>query len=103
LDSHGQQFSNKDLEELAKELSQQEEEEREDEEPPLNHMQTSDTQNILTDMETLTDVLCDNDHDWERSAEVKMIVMVPIGTLFWGSQRKKKGNLNSQHCMLSSK
>jgi hypothetical protein len=61
-----------DLEELAEELSQQEEEEKEkDEEPPLNHMKTSDIQNILSDMEILNDEPCDNDHNRERSAKVK--------------------------------
>jgi predicted transcriptional regulator len=55
------------LEELAKELSQPEEGEKEkDKEPLLNHTKTSDIQNILSDMETLTDEFCDNDHDWEQ-------------------------------------
>jgi len=65
LDGNGQQFSNKDFEELAKELSQQEEENAKDEEPPLNHMKTCNIPNILSDMETLNDELWDNDHDWE--------------------------------------
>lgn len=70
MDGDGRQFSNKDFEEVAKELRQQEEEKEnaKDEEPPLNHMKTSDTQNILSDMETLNDELWDNDHDWEWSA-----------------------------------
>jgi len=52
---------------MAKELSQQAEddEKEKDEEPPLNHMKTSNIQNILSDMETLTDELCDNDHKWK--------------------------------------
>jgi len=48
LDGHGQQLSNEDLEEMAKELSPQEEEEkRKDEEPLLKCMKTSNLQHIL--------------------------------------------------------
>jgi hypothetical protein len=36
LDNPGQQLSNEDVEELAKELSQQKEEEKKNEEPPPN-------------------------------------------------------------------
>ena len=63
---HVQQLSNEDLEEMAKELSQQKEEENEkDEEPPLKCMKTSNLQCILSAMETLTDEICDNAHSWE--------------------------------------
>jgi len=71
LDGHGKQFSNKDFEEVVKGLSQQEEEENtKDEEPPLNHMKTSNIKNILSDIETLSDQLWENDHEWGRSAKV---------------------------------
>jgi hypothetical protein len=108
LDSHGQQFSNKDLEELAKEQSQQEEEEEEeeveenekDEEPPLNHMKTSDIQNILSDMETLIDELCDNDHDWKQSAKVKRTVIVSTGPYFEVlKERKRKSQQSTLHAL----
>jgi len=66
LNSHGQQLS-KDLEELDTELSQQKEREseKEDEKPLPKCMKMSDVQHILSAMDTLTDELCDNDHDWE--------------------------------------
>jgi hypothetical protein len=34
-------------------------------------MKTSDLQHSFSAMETLTDELCDNDHDWEQNAKVK--------------------------------
>jgi predicted Zn-ribbon and HTH transcriptional regulator len=80
LDSHRQQHSITDLKELAKELSQQREEEKEkDKDPPLNCTKTSDLQRILSAMDTLSDELCDTDHNWERSAKVKRSKMVSIG------------------------
>jgi type I site-specific restriction endonuclease len=80
LDSHGQQHSNADLKELAKELSQQRKEEKEkDKDPPLKCTKTIDLQRILSATETLTDELCDTDHDWERSAKVKRSKMISIG------------------------
>jgi hypothetical protein len=49
LDNHGKQLSNEDLEEVAKELSQQKvEEKEEDEKPPLRCMKTCDLQYILS-------------------------------------------------------
>ena len=58
LDSHGQQLSNEDLEDMVKELSQKEEEKKEKEEnPPLKCMKTSDLQHSFSDMETLNDEL----------------------------------------------
>jgi len=62
LDSHGQQLSYEDLEEMAKELSPQKEEEKE---PLLKCMKTSNLQHILSVMGTLNDETCDNDHSWE--------------------------------------
>jgi hypothetical protein len=101
LDSDGQQFSNKDLEELAEELSQLEEEEKEkDEEPPLNHTKTSDIQTILSDMATLNDKLCDNEHNWERCAKVKRIVMVSTGPYFEVlKERKRKFQQSTPHAL----
>jgi hypothetical protein len=34
-------------------------------------MKTSDLQHSFSAMETLTDELYDNDHDWEQNAKVK--------------------------------
>ena len=49
LDNHGKQLSNEDVEELAKELSQQKVREKEkDEKPPLRCMKTCDLQHILS-------------------------------------------------------
>ena len=53
-------------------------------------------------METLNDELWDNDHGWEQSAKVKRTVMVTIAP-YIEVLKERKGNLNSQHCMLSSK
>jgi hypothetical protein len=93
LDSHGEQFSNK-------ELSQQEEEKEKDKEPPLNHLKTSDIQNILSHMETLIDELCDNDHNWERSAKVKRTVMVSTGPYFEVlKERKRKSQQSTLHAL----
>jgi hypothetical protein len=51
LDGHGQQLSNEDLEEMAKELSPQEEEKKEkDEEPLLKCTKTSNLQHIISAM-----------------------------------------------------
>jgi hypothetical protein len=67
LHSHGQQLSKEDLKELDRELSQQKkrELEKDDEKPLPKCMKISDAQHILSAMDTLTDELCDNDHDWE--------------------------------------
>jgi len=70
LDSNGQQLSNEDLEDTVKDLNQQEEEEKvKEEEPPLKCMKTSDLQHSFSAMETLTDKLCDTDHDWEQNVK----------------------------------
>ena len=80
LDSQIQQHSNADLKELAKELSQQRQEEKaKDKDPPLKYTKTSDLQRILSATDTLTDELCETDHDWERSAKVKRSKVVSIG------------------------
>jgi hypothetical protein len=42
-------------------------------------MKTSNLQRILLGMETLTDEICEIDHDWERSAKLKRSVMVSLG------------------------
>ena len=73
MDSHGQQHSNADLKEMAKELSQQ------DKNAPPRCTKTSDLQRILSATNTFTDELCDTDHDWEQSAKVKRSKMVSIG------------------------
>ena len=65
VDSHGQQLSNEDLEEMAKELSPEEEEKEKDEEPLLKCMKTSNLQHILSATGTLNDEICDNGHSWE--------------------------------------
>ena len=80
LNSHGQQLS-KDLEELDTELSQQKEREseKEDEKPLPKCMKMSDVQHIISAMDTLTDELCDNDHDWEWTAKVKKTIMISLG------------------------
>jgi hypothetical protein len=58
LDSHGQQQSNADLKELAKELSQQRKDEKEKvKDPPLQCTKTGDLQRILSATDTLTDEL----------------------------------------------
>jgi DNA-binding transcriptional MerR regulator len=55
LDSQGQQHSNKNLEDVVKELSQQKKEQREKEkEPPLKCMTTSDIQHSFSAMENVT-------------------------------------------------
>ena len=78
--SHGQKISNEDLEEMAKEMSQQKKEDKEkDEEPPQKCMKTSLLQCILSVMWTLTDELCDADHDWEQIAKVKRSAVVSVG------------------------
>ena len=72
MDSNGQQLSNEDLEDTVKDLNQQEEEEKvKEEEPLLKCKKTSDLQHSFSAMETLTDKLCDTDHDWEQNVKVK--------------------------------
>ena len=64
LDSHGQQLPSEDLEELARELSQQTGEEKErDKEPTVKCTKISALQPILSATDTLTDELCDTDQD----------------------------------------
>jgi len=50
---------------------------------------------------------CDTDRDWEQGAKVKQSTVVSIGSnskiLRERKKERKEGNLNSQHCMLSSK
>jgi hypothetical protein len=41
-------------------------------------MKTSDLQRILSDIDKLTDELCEIDHDWERSATAKRSVMASV-------------------------
>jgi hypothetical protein len=53
LDSQGQQHSNKDLEDLLKELSQQKKEQKGKEEPSLKCMTTSDIQQSFSAMENV--------------------------------------------------
>lgn len=104
LDSHGQQLSNEDLEDLDRELSQQKEKalEKEDEEPPPKCMKTSSVQHILSAMDTLTEELCDSDHDWESTVKVKRTVIISFGP-YSEILKKQRGNLNNQHSKLSSK
>jgi hypothetical protein len=72
FDSHGQQLSNEDLEDMVKELSQQKEVEKEkEEEPPLKCMKTSDLQHSVSAMENLSDELCDTGYNWEQNVKVK--------------------------------
>ena len=79
LYNHGQQIYSESLEEVAKELSQEKEEEKgKDEEPPLKCTKTSPLQCILSTMWTLTDELCDTDHNCEQTAKVKRNAMVSI-------------------------
>ena len=74
LDNHGRQLSNKELEGMVKEPSQQKQEETEKEEKsPIKYIKTSDLQHSFLAMETLTDGHCDTDHDWEQSMEVKSV------------------------------
>jgi len=57
---------------MVKELSQQKDKEKEKEkQPPLKCMNIRDLQHSFPAMETLTDKLCDIDHDWEQSVKVK--------------------------------
>ncbi|XP_053572819.1 tigger transposable element-derived protein 1-like [Bombina bombina] len=102
LDSHEQQLSNEDLEELAEELIQQNEEEKDEvEEVPLKSMKTNDLQRILSAMETLTDELCEIDHDWQRSAIVKMNVMsslVPYSDIL--QERKSQSQPSILHAFI---
>jgi hypothetical protein len=67
LHSLGQQLPKEDLEELDRELSQQKERqlENEDEKPLPKCMKMNDVQHIISAMDTFTDELCHNDHDWE--------------------------------------
>jgi len=49
LDNHGKQLSSEDVEEMARELSQEKEEKKEkDEEPLFKYMKTCDLQHILS-------------------------------------------------------
>ena len=74
LGNDGRQISNKELEGVVKELSQQKKEETEKEEKsPIKYMKTSDLQYSFLAMETLTDGHCDTDHDWEQSMKVKSV------------------------------
>jgi hypothetical protein len=41
-------------------------------------MKTSDFQRILSDIDKLTDELCEIDHDWERSATAQRSVMASV-------------------------
>jgi hypothetical protein len=41
-------------------------------------MKASDFQRIISDIDKLTDELCEIDHDWERSATVKRSVMASM-------------------------
>ena len=80
LYSHGQQLSKEDLKELDRELSQKKRElEKDDGKPLPKCMKMSDVQHILSAMDTLTDELCDNDHDWEWTVKVKKTVMISLG------------------------
>ena len=90
VDSHGQQLSNEDLEEMAKELSPEEEEKEKDEERLLKCMKTSNLQHILSATGTLNDEICDNGHSWEWNAKVKRSIMVSIGT-YSETLKERKG------------
>jgi hypothetical protein len=41
-------------------------------------MKTSDLQRIVSDIDKLTDELCEIDYDWERSATAKRSVMASM-------------------------
>jgi len=71
LDSQGQQHSNKDLEDMVKELSQQKKEQKgKEEEPPLKCMKTSDLQHSFQPWRRSL-MSCDTDNDWEQNVKVK--------------------------------
>lgn len=90
---------------MAKELSQQAEEDKKEKDkgPPLNHMKTSNIQNILSDIETLTDELCDNDHNWKRGAKEKRTVMVSVSPYFEVlKERKRKSQQLTLHALFKA-
>jgi hypothetical protein len=80
-------------EELAAQLGQNEEEERE--ELPLREMKTSDHQRILSDIDKLTNELCEIDHDWERSASMRPYHDILI-------ERKKKSRQSTLHAFFKN-
>ena len=82
-------------------MREEEEEEENHESSPLKSVKTSSLQRIFSAVETLTDDLCETDHDRQRSAEVEMSV-ITIGPYSEILKERKKGNLDSQYCMLSS-
>jgi hypothetical protein len=61
-------------------------------------MKTSDLQRILSDIDKLTDELCESDHDWERRATEKSSVMAskkPYHEIL--IDRKKKSRQSTLH------
>lgn len=91
LDGHEEQHSNEDLEELAKELSQQRKVEKEKyKDPPLKCTKTSDPQRIQSATDTITDELCDTHHGWERSAKLKRSKMVSTGPCYEIPKERKR-------------
>jgi hypothetical protein len=63
-------------------------------------MKTSDLQRILLAMETLTDELCDTDHDCQRSSKVKRGGMVAIGPYSEILKERKKERKKSRQSTL---
>ena len=55
-------------------------------------MKTSDLQSVLATMETLTDELCDTDHNWEWNVKVKRSIMLSNGH-YTETLRKKEKNI----------
>jgi uncharacterized protein YhaN len=61
-------------------------------------MKTSNLQHILSDIDKLTDELCEIDHNWERSATAKRSVMTsmrPYHEIL--IERKKKSRQSTLH------
>jgi hypothetical protein len=67
-------------------------------------MKTSDVQRILSDIDKLTDELCEIDHNWDRSATAKRSVMASMRRYHEILiERKKKSRQSTLHAFFKKR
>jgi len=90
LESHSQPPSNKELYDLAQQLTKQKKEDEDEKDREAKEMQTNDHTDILSSKDMAAEKLCYIDPDWERSSTVKRGIRTVLYPYYDIMQEKKK-------------
>jgi len=89
-ESHSQPLSNKELYDLAQQLTKRKKEDENEKDLGTKEMQTKDLTDILSSIDMAAEKLCDIDPDWERSSAVKRGIRDMLHPYYEILQEKKK-------------